>query len=104
MRCRTSSDAGKMDRVIVIADGRNKYTLKLDKAKVGVSRYRDVGNRRVFTHTEVEPDYAGQGLATQLIEWALNDVRARGMHVVAECPMVAHYLETHHQFDDIVEK
>jgi predicted GNAT family acetyltransferase len=89
--------------VIEIADGRSKYTLKLDGSRVGVSRYRDAGNRRVFLHTEIEPDYSGQGLATQLIEWALTDVRAKGMHIVAQCPMVVHYLETHHQFDDIVD-
>jgi predicted GNAT family acetyltransferase len=89
--------------VIDIADGRNKYTLKLDGQRVGVIRYRDAGNRRVFLHTEVEPDYAGQGLATQLIVWALNDTRSKGMHIVAQCPSVAHYVEKHHEFDDILD-
>jgi predicted GNAT family acetyltransferase len=92
-----------MEDVIAIADGRNKYTLKLDGARVGVLRYRDAGDRRVLIHTEIEPDYGGQGLATQLIEWALDDVRSQGKRAVAQCPMVLHYLETHHDFDDIID-
>ncbi len=90
--------------MIEIADTRNKYVLKLDGVRVGTCIYRDAGTRRVLIHTEIEPDYAGRGLATQLIEWALADIREKGMHVVPQCPMVAHYLETHHQFDDIVDR
>ena len=90
--------------MIEISDGRGKYSLKLDGERVGVLTYRDAGNRRVLVHTEVEPDYGGQGLATQIIEFALNDIREKGMRIVVVCPVVAHYLETHHDYDDLIDE
>ncbi|TXN29683.1 GNAT family N-acetyltransferase [Lacisediminihabitans profunda] len=86
-----------------IEDVGGRYELAIDGAAVAVSTYRDVGQRRVFLHTEVDPDHAGQGLATELIEWALGDVREKGLRIVARCPMVAGYLTKHHQFDDLVD-
>lgn len=82
---------------------KDRYEIRLDGERVGVSTFRDLGNRRIFQHTEVDPGYTGQGLASELIHWALDDVRSSGMHVVAQCPMVAAYLEKHHEWDDIVD-
>ena len=89
--------------MIEIKDDGRKYILKLDGQRVAVSTYRDAGNRRVFLHTEVDPDYAGQGLAGQLVRAELDDVRAKGMRIVASCPMVAGYVERHHDWDDILD-
>ena len=89
--------------MIEISDGRGKYSLKLDGERVGVLTYRDAGDRRVLVHTEVEPDYGGQGLATKIIEFALNDIREKGKRIVVVCPVVAHYLETHHDYDDLID-
>lgn len=82
---------------------KNRYEIRLDGERVGVTSFRDAGNRRVFLHTEVDPDYTGQGLASELIRQALDDVRSSGMHIVAQCPMVSAYLERHHDWDDIVD-
>ncbi len=89
--------------MIEIKDDGRKYSLILDGQRVAVSTYKDVGPRRVFLHTEVDPDYAGQGLAGQLVRAELDDVRARGMRIVAQCPMVAGYVERHHDWDDILD-
>ncbi|HAM26562.1 MAG TPA: GNAT family N-acetyltransferase [Microbacteriaceae bacterium] len=86
-----------------IEDAGGRYELTIDGARVGVATYRDVGDRRVFLHTEIDPDFAGRGLATELVEWALGDVRGKGKRIVAKCPMVAAYLSKHHQFDDILD-
>lgn len=61
-------------------------------------------SRIVFTHTVTEPAYLGRGIATQLVEWALTDARDRGETIVPRCPFVVSYLETHHQFDDALER
>ncbi len=87
-----------------IADVGGRYELSIDGERVAVSTYRDAGERRVFLHTEVEPDHEGQGLAGRLVGWALADVRTRGKRIVARCPYVAHYLESHHEFDDLVDE
>jgi predicted GNAT family acetyltransferase len=82
---------------------RSRYELRIDGALVGACNYRDAGERRVLVHTEIEPDYSGQGLATELIVFALEDVRRLGKRAVAQCPMVAHYVEKHDEFDDILD-
>ena len=83
---------------------RNRFEIHLGRQVIGKSFYRVEEARRVFTHTEVEPDYQGHGLASQLIEFALNDTRAAGLRVVALCPSVAGYVAKHHEFDDILDK
>ncbi|PPL19585.1 GNAT family N-acetyltransferase [Microterricola pindariensis] len=60
--------------------------------------------RIVFTHTVTEEAFTRRGIATQLVEWALSDARDRGETIVPRCPFVVSYLETHHQFDDALER
>ncbi|HTY27863.1 MAG TPA: N-acetyltransferase [Mycobacterium sp.] len=38
-----------------------------------------------------------------LVGEALAATRAAGLHIVAVCPLVAGYLDKHHEFDDIVD-
>lgn len=82
---------------------RNRFEIHLGDEVIGKSVYRVGDSRRTFTHTEVNPDYRGQGLAGQLIEFALRETRAAGLRIVALCPSVAGYLQKHHEYDDIVD-
>jgi hypothetical protein len=50
---------------------------------------------RVFFHTEVDPEFSGRGLATQLIRTALGDAIAQKIVVVPVCPLFAAYLRKH---------
>jgi uncharacterized protein len=88
---------------IELSERKKRYELHLGSEVIGFSQYRDADGRRLFLHTEVEPDYQGHGLASQLIEYALNDTRAAGLRVVPLCPMVASYVTRHHEFDDILD-
>jgi predicted GNAT family acetyltransferase len=85
------------------SDSRRRYELTLGRQRVGYIQYRDEHGIRVFLHTEIEPDYTGHGLATQLIEWALADTREGGMRIRPLCPTVAAYLQTHHDYDDLID-
>ena len=58
---------------------------------------------RIFTHTEVDDAFEGRGLATILIGEALQATRDAGLRIVAVCPMVAAYIDKHHEFDDVVD-
>lgn len=84
-------------------DAERRYEILLDGTIAGSTEYRDRGDRRVFHHTETDDAFAGQGLASQLVQQALTDVRASDRRVVPVCPFVAHYVEKHHDFDDIVD-
>lgn len=81
----------------------DQYTIAVDGKNVGKAEFLDRDGRRVFTHTEVDPNYEGRGLATILIGEALTQTRDAGMPIVAQCPMVANYVAKHDEFKDLTE-
>ncbi|MEU6065269.1 MULTISPECIES: GNAT family N-acetyltransferase [Streptomyces] len=93
------STAPTVERV----DARHRYEIKVDGERAGLTAYRDRGEQRVFFHTEVDDAYAGQGLAGQLVQQALTDVRALGKRIVPVCPYVAKFLLKHEEFADITD-
>ena len=62
---------------------------------------RDEGVVR-FTHTEVQPAYEGQGLASRLAAFAFDDARRLGLRAVPQCPFLAGYLARHAEYADLV--
>jgi predicted GNAT family acetyltransferase len=92
-----------MGNVLEMRDADNRYELVDGGEVVGTSVYRDAGTRRVFTHTEIDRDYAGRGLASQLVKFALDDVRAQGRRVVAVCPMVRAFIDKNPDYEDLVD-
>jgi predicted GNAT family acetyltransferase len=93
----------RIETMIEFSDTGQRYELSLDGVVVGHCLYRDLGPRRIFLHTEVDAEHAGQGLATRLIEFALADCTARDRRIVARCPMVAAYLGKHPELDEFVD-
>lgn len=51
-----------------------------------------------FTHTEVPKELSGQGIGTRLAQGALEQVRARGLKVVAQCPFIAAFIRKNPEF------
>ena len=92
------------EQAVVVADNpaERRYEARLGDRVVGFSEYRQVADRVVFLHTEVEPELEGRGVGSALASGALNDVRARGLRVTAKCPFIAAYLQRHHEFDDLI--
>lgn len=82
---------------------RRRYELHDDGGVIGFTKYRRAEDKVVFIHTEVDDAYAGQGLASKLARFALEDVRASGRRIVPLCPYIASWLRKHHDFDDIVD-
>ena len=72
-----------------------RYEIRSGDTLAGFSDYRDRVGRRIFVHTEVDPAFAGQGMATRLIAAALDDAVEKGLRVIPRCPFVRAYLERH---------
>ncbi|MEU6243817.1 GNAT family N-acetyltransferase [Streptomyces sp. NPDC047024] len=85
-------------------DARHRYEILVDGKRAGLTAYLDREDQRVFYHTEVDDAYAGQGLASRLVQEALTDVRAAGKRIVPVCPYVAKFLERHGEFADITDE
>ncbi len=64
--------------------------------------YRKDEPTYIFTHTEVPPDYAHQGIADRMAAVALETAKAEGAHVVPLCPFVSKYIHKHPQYQSLV--
>ncbi|GAA3184851.1 bifunctional pirin family protein/GNAT family N-acetyltransferase [Streptomyces ramulosus] len=84
-------------------DARHRYEILVDGETAGFTAYRDRDDRRVFFHIEIGAAFAGQGLASLLVQQALTDVRASGMRSVPVCPYVAKFLTRHEDFADLAD-
>ena len=55
-----------------------------------------------FTHTEVPAALSGQGIGSKLARGALEQVRARGLKVVPQCPFISGFIAKNAEFADLV--
>jgi uncharacterized protein len=84
-------------------DAGKRYTGSVEGRVAAKAEFIPTGQLVIFTHMETDPSFEGQGVASQLVRWALDDVRARGMHVVAVCPFVKAYIGKHSdEYGDLV--
>jgi uncharacterized protein len=81
----------------------DRFSIAVDGQKVGFTEYADRDGQRVFTHTEVSDEFGGRGLATILVNEALQATREAGLRIVAVCPMVEGFVEKHQEFSDDVD-
>lgn len=91
-----------MDREYVDAEPRQRYEALVKGELAGFIDYKAKGRRIALIHTEVLPAHQGRGIAEQLVRFALDDARRRGLGVIATCPYVRAYVERHPETHDIV--
>ncbi|MFN8196026.1 MAG: GNAT family N-acetyltransferase [Nocardioidaceae bacterium] len=83
---------------------RHRYEISDGEEVVGFATYRLPDDEHVdFLHTEVDDAYAGQGLASRLVGFALADVRASGRRIIPHCPYVARWVNRHPDYADITD-
>jgi uncharacterized protein len=86
-----------------IRDNTEEQRFELEIAGQTAFVYYELSPGRItFTHTDVPLVMSGQGVASRLIKGALEQVRARGLKVVAQCEFVAGYLGRHKEFGDLI--
>lgn len=86
-----------------ITHANRRYEISIDGVRVGLAAYVDNGERRVFHHTEIDPEFGGRGLGTTLIAAALADTRAAGKRIVPTCSFVAAYAAKHAEYRELVD-
>lgn len=69
--------------------------------KLAIIEYMLAGKNIVFTHTEVPPEFEGQGIANQLAYAALEYAQQEGYKIQALCPFVAAYIRKHPEYQPI---
>jgi len=80
-----------------------RYEVWVGDRLAGSAYYTERGEKiTVFTHTEIDDAFAGQGLGKVLASGALDDVVERGRVIVPECPFIAAYLRKNPGYEDHV--
>ncbi|MFY2859218.1 GNAT family N-acetyltransferase [Mycobacterium sp. THU-M104] len=93
--------ADKTGAHATISAEEGRYTISADGRVVGYASFADRGDQRVFDHTEIHPEFGGRGLATPLVEEALNGARDTGKRIDPVCSMIGTVLNKHPEFDEI---
>ena len=80
---------------------RDRFEIRRDDKVIGLAAYAVVPasgsdpERIVFYHTEVRPEFEGEGLAGRLAAFALDTTIGAGRTIVALCPYIRAYLRRH---------
>ncbi len=80
----------------------NRFELKVDGG-TALAYYRMAPGVITFVHTEVPQALSGQGVGSRLIRGALEQVRALGLKVVAQCSFVSAYMGKHPEYNDLLQ-
>lgn len=91
-----------MDVDVCNAPDKQRYDAHVDGELAARLQYRRADGRLVFTHTEVDGEFEGHGVAGRLVRGALDDARYHGLGVRPECPFVAGWIARHPEYADLV--
>ena len=80
----------------------SRYEARIVGEMVGFAAYLHRGNVIVFTHTEVESEHEGQGVASTLAREVLDDVRRRGLRALLRCPFLSEWASHNPEYDDVL--
>jgi predicted GNAT family acetyltransferase len=81
--------------------GLNRFELDAE-GHTAVAHYALAPRVITLTHTEVPAALGGRGIGSRLAQGALEQARARGLKVVAECPFMAGYIAKHPEYADLL--
>jgi predicted GNAT family acetyltransferase len=90
------------EKTIAKDPARSRYELRLEDRVVGVLDYTGDRGQISVTHTGVELAHRGQGLAAELVEFALSDARDCGLKVLPYCWYVRDYIAEHEEHRELV--
>jgi predicted GNAT family acetyltransferase len=77
-----------------------RFELDVEGA-VAFANYRLAPGAVIITHTETPRALHGRGIASELVQGALELIRAQDKKVVAGCGFVVDYLRKHPEFSDL---
>src|SRR5947199_6613916 len=87
---------------MTVRDNKAQSRFELDvEGALAFANYRLTPSAVIITHTETPRELRGRGIASELVEGALQLIRADGRKVVAGCGFVVDYLRKHPEYADI---
>ena len=81
----------------------SRYEVRVDGELAGLTTYRLVEQRVVFTHAEVFPQFEGHGVGSALARAALDDVIAQEKVITPQCPFIVDFIRRHPSYLEYVD-
>ena len=78
------------------------FAIIVDEEMAGYTEYRTGPGVRSFMHTIIDEKFRGQGLASQLVKWALDETRREGLLVEPYRPFTRRFISEHAEYLDLV--
>lgn len=80
----------------------HRFEAHVDGRLAGFAEYQLTDELVVFTHTEVEPAFEGQGIGSAIARFALDQLRADGTRkALPVCPFIKGWIERHPDYLDV---
>jgi uncharacterized protein len=81
----------------------SRWEVKLDARVIAFVEYKTRPDRVTFIHTEVDPDFEGQGIGSRLARTVLDDAVAHGLRVTLYCPFIRSYVDRHPEYEQYID-
>jgi uncharacterized protein len=86
-----------------VRDNKAQSRFEMDvEGAMAFANYRLAPSTVIITHTETPRALRGRGIASELVQGALELIRADGSKVIAGCGFVVDYLNKHPEYADLV--
>ncbi|QEE50273.1 N-acetyltransferase [Flavobacterium alkalisoli] len=82
---------------------RKRFEIAIDGSYAFIN-YGEFGNQIALVHTETEPELAGKGAATAVIEKTLHYLEEHKIKLLPFCPFVFAYIKRNPEWKRIVSK
>ena len=84
-------------------EDKKRFEIEVD-GKYAFINYGEFGNQVALVHTETEPELAGTGAASAVIEKTLEYLENNNLKLLPFCPFVFAYIKKHPDWKRIVSK
>jgi uncharacterized protein len=88
-------------RVVDVPES-SRFEVRVGGEVAGFAEYRRRPGLIAFVHTEIDPRFEGQGLASKLVHTAVFEARSEGLAILPFCPFVRAYIARHTEYLDAV--
>jgi uncharacterized protein len=88
---------------IVNKESKNRFEADLGN-DVAFIEYSEGSNYISLDHTFVPDSHRGQGIADKMIKEVLDYIKEMKIPIIARCPVVKKYIETHPAYLDLLKR
>jgi hypothetical protein len=81
----------------------NRWEVKQEGRVIAFAEYKIRPDRVTFIHTEVDPDFEGQGIGSRLARTVLDDAVSRDLRIRLYCPFIRSYVDRHPDYEQYID-